>query len=130
MTQPETRFVRGTRTLSKINAEASAQITEALADIAPDFATMLVEFPFGDLYSRPELDLKAREIATIAALTVMGNAEPQLKMHIKAGLNVGLKRQQIVEIMMQMAVYGGFPSALNALLAARAVFAEETANAT
>ena len=95
----------------------------ALSDIAPDFATYLFEFPFGDIYSRPGLDLRAREIATIAALTAMGTATPQLKVHIEAGLNVGLTRDEITEIIMQMAVYAGFPAALNCLFAARDVFA-------
>lgn len=99
----------------------------ALADVAPDFATYLFEFPFGDIYSRPGLDLRAREIATIAALTAMGNAAPQLKVHIEAGLNVGLSRNEITEVIMQMAVYAGFPAALNGLFAAKEVFSEHTA---
>lgn len=96
---------------------------DALADLAPDFANYLFEYPFGDIYSRPGLDLRAREIATIAALTAMGNAAPQLKVHIEAGLNVGLRREEIVEILMQMSVYAGFPAALNGLFAAQEVFA-------
>lgn len=95
----------------------------ALADIAPDFATYVFEFPFGDIYSRPGLPLREREIATIAALAAMGNARPQLEVHIEAGLNVGLSRDEIVEILMQMAVYAGFPAALNGLFAAKDVFA-------
>jgi 4-carboxymuconolactone decarboxylase len=85
-------------------------------------ARYLIEFPFGDIYSRPGLDLRAREIATIAALTAMGGLERQLKLHIAAGLNVGLSRGEITEIIMQMAVYAGFPAALNGLFAAKEVF--------
>ena len=99
----------------------------ALADIAPDFATYILEFPFGDIYSRPGLGVRDREIATIAALTAMGNAAPQLKVHIAAGLNVGLSRAEIVEVIMQMTVYAGFPAAVNGLFAAKEVFAEHTA---
>ncbi len=102
----------------------------SLADIAPDFARYLLEFPFGDIYCRPGLDLRAREIATIAALTALGNAAPQLKVHVAAGLNVGLTREEIVEIIMQMAVYSGFPAALNGLTAARDAFAAHEAEAT
>jgi 4-carboxymuconolactone decarboxylase len=91
---------------------------------SPDFATYLIEFPFGDIYSRPGLDLRAREIATVAALTALGNARPQLKVHINASLNVGLSRAEIVEVIMQIAVYAGFPAALNGLFAAKEVFAE------
>jgi 4-carboxymuconolactone decarboxylase len=83
----------------------------------------VLEFPFGDIYSRPGLDLRAREIATIAALTALGNASPQLKVHIEAGLNVGLSRDEITEVIMQMAVYAGFPAAVNGLFAAKEIFA-------
>jgi 4-carboxymuconolactone decarboxylase len=122
----ESRLERGTRALSEIDGEAGERVVSALADIAPDFARYLLEFPFGDIYSRPGLDLRAREIATIAALTAIGNATPQLKVHIEAGLNVGLSREEITEIIMQMSVYAGFPSALNGLFAAKEVFAHRT----
>lgn len=123
----ESRLERGKRALAEIDGEAGHKVVSALADIAPDFATYLFEFPFGDIYSRPGLDLRAREIATIAALTALGNAAPQLKVHIKAGLNVGLSRQEITETIMQMAVYAGFPAALNGLFAAKDVFAAKDA---
>jgi 4-carboxymuconolactone decarboxylase len=121
------RLERGRRALAEIDGEAGRNVVAALADIAPDFADYLLEFPFGDIYSRPGLDLRAREIATIAALAAMGNATPQLKVHIAAGLNVGLSREEIVEILMQMAVYAGFPAALNGLFAAKEVFAHRAA---
>ncbi|MBA8910789.1 carboxymuconolactone decarboxylase family protein [Aminobacter ciceronei] len=121
----ESRFERGTRALSDIDGESGRKVVDSLADIAPDFARYIIEFPFGDIYSRPGLDLRSREIATIAALTALGNAAPQLKVHIQAGLNVGLSRDEIVETIMQMAVYAGFPAALNGLFAAREVFQEK-----
>ncbi len=80
--------------------------------------------------ARPGLDLRSREIATIAALAALGNAAPQLKVHIAAGLNVGLTRSEIVEILMQMAVYAGFPAALNGLFAAKEVFAADSGRRT
>ena len=119
----ESRLERGKRALAEIDGAAGQGVVAALADIAPDFATYLLEFPFGDIYSRPGLSLRDREVATIAALAAMGNAAPQLKVHIEAGLNVGLSRQEITEILMQMAVYAGFPAALNGLFAAKEVFA-------
>ena len=119
----ESRFERGTRALAEIDGEAGERVVAALADIAPDFARYLIEFPFGDIYTRPGLDLRAREIATIAALTALGYATPQLKVHIEGGLNVGLSRNEIIEIIMQMAVYAGFPAALNGLFAAKEIFA-------
>jgi 4-carboxymuconolactone decarboxylase len=125
--QAESRLARGRRALSQIDGAAGQRVVDSLADIAPDFARYLLEFPFGDIYSRPGLDLRAREIATIAALTAMGDAAPQLKVHVAAGLNVGLTREEIVEIIMQMAVYAGFPAALNGLSAAREAFASHQA---
>ena len=125
--QPESRLQRGRRALAEIDGEAGEKVVASLKDIAPDFATYIIEFPFGDIYCRPGLDLRAREIATIAALTAMGNAAPQLKVHIEAGLNVGLSRIEITEIIMQMAVYAGFPAALNGLFAAKEVFAQRVA---
>jgi 4-carboxymuconolactone decarboxylase len=119
----EDRFERGARALASIDGHAGQKVIDALADVAPDFARYLIEFPFGDIYSRPGLGLREREIATIAALTALGNAAPQLKVHIEAGLNVGVSREEIVEILMQMAVYAGFPAALNGLFAAKEVFA-------
>jgi 4-carboxymuconolactone decarboxylase len=123
----ESRYQRGSRALSEIDGQAGENVVASLADIAPDFARYIIEFSFGDIYSRPGLDLRAREIATIAALTAMGNATPQLKVHIEAGLNVGLSRGEITEIIMQMAVYAGFPAAVNGLFAAKETFAHRDA---
>lgn len=119
-----TRYEQGWRKLLEIDGQAGVAVTESLADIAPDLAKYVVEFAFGDIYQRPGLDLRSREIATIAALTALGTATPQLKVHIRGGLNVGLSRQEIVEVIMQMAVYAGFPAALNGLFAAKEVFAQ------
>lgn len=117
------RYLQGLAKLREIDGQAGEDVVASLADIAPDFARYLIEFPFGDIYSRPGLDLRSREIAVVAALTAMGNAAPQLKVHLGAALNVGVTREEIVEVIMQMAVYAGFPAALNGLAAAREVFA-------
>jgi 4-carboxymuconolactone decarboxylase len=124
--QPDSnaRYNRGWKKLQEIDGMAGQRVIDSLADIAPDFARYLIEFPFGDIYSRPQLDLKSREIGVVAALTAMGNAAPQLKVHIHGALNVGCSREEVVEIIMQMAVYAGFPAALNGLFAAKEVFAE------
>ena len=121
----ETRYDRGLRILSEIDGLAGERVIESLGDIMPDFARYLIEFPFGDIYSRQGLDLKYREIATVSALTALGNAQPQLKVHIRAALNVGCSKAEILEVIMQMAVYAGFPAALNGLFAAKEVFAED-----
>jgi len=118
------RYRRGWDKLAEIDGEQGKQVVAALKDIAPEFADLLIEFPFGDVYSRPGLDLKSREIATVAALTALGNARPQLKVHIHGALNVGCSKQEIIEVLIQMAVYAGFPAALNGLFAAKEVFDE------
>jgi 4-carboxymuconolactone decarboxylase len=121
----DNRYERGLKKLAEIDGAQGERVVESLADIAPDFAKYLIEFPFGDIYSRPGLDLRSREIAVVAALTAMGNATPQLKVHIRAALNVGCSKVEVVETIMQMAVYAGFPAALNGLFAAKEVFAAE-----
>ena len=118
------RYQRGWEKLKEIDGEAGEKVIDALADVAPDLARYVIEFGFGDVYSRPGLDLKSREIATVAALCALGNAVPQLKVHIHGALNVGCTREEVVEVMIQMAVYAGFPAALNGIFAAREVFAE------
>lgn len=116
------RYERGLRMLKEIDGDQGDRIVATLQDIAPDFARYLVEFPFGDIYARPGLDLRTRELATVAALTAMGTAPAQLKVHIHGALNVGCTRAEVTEIIMQMAVYAGFPAALNGLAAAKEVF--------
>jgi 4-carboxymuconolactone decarboxylase len=118
------RYQRGWEKLREVDGELGEKVVDSLKDIAPDFARLLIEFPFGDIYSRPGLDLKSREIAVVAALTTLGNAVPQLKVHINGALNVGCTRQEVVEVIIQMAVYAGFPAALNGLFAAKEVFKE------
>lgn len=117
------RYTIGREMLQRVDGKGGDAVVNSLKDIAPDFARYLIEFPFGDIYARPGLDLRSREIATIAALTALGNAAPQLKVHIAAGLHVGLSQEEIIEVIMQMAVYAGFPAALNGLFAAKEVFA-------
>jgi 4-carboxymuconolactone decarboxylase len=90
-----------------------------IAEFAPEFAKVNVEFPFGDLYTRDVLDSKTRELATIAALTVQGSSLPQLKVHVKGALKCGATKDEIVEVITQMIAYCGFPAATNALLAAK-----------
>ena len=109
------RYMRGIDVLQELASGPLEEfLTSRVAEVAPDFARMAIEFPFGDLYARDGLDLQTREIVAIAALASLGQAK-QLRMHVAATLQLGLSRAAIVEILMQSAVYGGFPAALNAL---------------
>ena len=123
------RYERGLAAMAEIDGEAGTKVAEALQDIAPDLARYIVEFTFGQVYPRPGLSLVLREIVTIAACTALGTAGPQLKVHINALLNVGGSRAQVVETLLHLAFYAGFPAALNAIGVAREVFAERPADA-
>jgi 4-carboxymuconolactone decarboxylase len=116
------RHTRGLRALQEITGDSGESVVASLRDIAPDLAQWIVDFSYGDVMARPGLDRRSRQFATIAALTALGNAQPQLKVHIQGALNVGCKPQEIIEVIMQMAVFAGFPAAINALNAAREVF--------
>jgi len=97
-------------------------LRDSLADVAPELGDWIVDFAYGDVVSRPQLDLRTRELATVAALTALGTAGPQLRSHIKGALNAGCTPREIVEVILQMSVYAGFPAALNGVAAAREVF--------
>ncbi len=117
------RYEKGKKTLESIQNRSVEEIFKELEDIAPDLSRFVVEFPYSEIYTRQELDLKTREICTVSALTVLGTI-PQLKEHINAALNVGNTPTEIVEIIMQMSAYCGFPKSINAMMAAKEVFAE------
>ncbi|MDP3066514.1 MAG: carboxymuconolactone decarboxylase family protein [Methanobacteriaceae archaeon] len=118
----EDRYQKGIKNLKVMNPQSFKILEDNLKDIAPDLARYVVEFPYGDIYSRSGLDLKTRELVTIASVTTMGGAQTQLKSHIKGALNVGCTKEEILEVLIQMAVYAGFPRAINGVLAAKEVF--------
>jgi len=119
----EDRFERGWEKLRELAGEQGERVVEGLKDVAPDLARYVVEFGYGDVYSRGVLDLKQRQLVAIAALTALGGAEPQLEYHIGIALNVGLERAEIVEAIIHCAPFVGFARTLNAARAARRVFA-------
>ena len=119
------RFRRGWETVGRINGPARDRQFQSLGEVAPDFARWIVESAYADVLSRPQLALRDREIATVAALTALGNAAPQLKAHVEGALNVGLTREEIVEVIAQMAIYAGVPAAINGLQVAKEVFREQ-----
>ena len=118
-----TRYEKGKKTIESIQKRPVEEIFKDLEDIAPDLSRFVIEFPYSEIYTREELDLKTREICTVSALTVLGTI-PQLKDHINAALNVGNSPTEIVEVIMQMSAYCGFPKTINAMVAAKEVFSE------
>jgi len=117
------RYDKGKEVLEDIQQRSVEEIFKDLEDIAPDLGRFVVEFPYSEIYTRNEVDLKTRELCTVAALTVLGTV-PQLKDHINAALNVGNSETEIVEIIMQMSAYCGFPKSINGVVAAKEVFEE------
>lgn len=122
--QNNTRYTNGIEKLNEVDGEAGQKVYDSLNDICPDLATYMVEFVFGDIYNRTKTDLKTKELAVVAALTSMGNAIPQLKVHINGALNVGCTISDIKEVIIQMSVYAGFPTSLNGLFALKDVLEE------
>ena len=124
MPPEESRYDRGLAKMRAMFGPGIDSALESLSATSPDLVRCLVEFPFGDIYPRPGLDLKTREMLTVAALTILGFSQGELKDHIRGALNVGCTRDEILEIILQMAVYAGFPAALEASRTAASVFAE------
>jgi 4-carboxymuconolactone decarboxylase len=118
------RYERGLAKLKEIYGDRAQILVTALGEVAPDLSRYVVEFGFGDIHCRPGLDLKSREIATVAALTALGTASLQLRAHIHAAMNVGCSQAEVVEVILQMALYAGFPATINGIQAAKEVFAE------
>jgi len=115
-------YQRGMDQLHKqLGPMADAYIRNIKA-LAPEFAWVNVTFPFGELYPRKTVDMKTRELCTVAALTVQGFSLPQLKLHVQAALRAGASRSEVAEIITQMIAYAGFPAATNALMTMKAAF--------
>jgi len=120
------RYLRGVEIAEQLAADKLEEFTTSrVAELAPDFARMAIEFPLGDLYAREGLDIRSREIVAISSLATLGNAGPQLRIHIGAATKVGVTKAEIIEILMQTAIYVGFPAALNALSSCHDLLTDE-----
>ncbi len=116
------RFQQGLEKLREIDGAGGEGVIRSLADIAPDLGRYIVEFAFGDIYTRDGLTLQEREMITITSLLTAGGCEPQLEVHISGALNVGVPPEKIIETFLQCIPYTGFPRVLNAVFTARRVF--------
>lgn len=112
----------GKEVLKSIFGDVGERVIANLQGVAPDLGRYVHEFAM-DVYERPGLDMKSRELATVATLATLGTL-PQLKVHIHGALNLGWTRQEIAELMIQLSVYAGFPVALNGVAMAKEVFRE------
>lgn len=117
------RYGRGAAKLRELYGDVGEGVLQGANDVAPDLHRYVVEFAFGDVYSRPGLSARDREIATIAALTVISYAPSELEAHVYGALNAGCTRNEILEVITQMTLYAGFPASLRGVEAANRIFA-------
>lgn len=109
--------------LAQLDPQAPAKVAANLDALSADFAELVLGFAFADVVARPSIDLRTREMLTVAALMAMGNAPGQLEFHIRAALHVGVSREEMIEVLLQIAVYAGVPACMNGISAARRAFA-------
>ena len=110
------RYRRGIDVAEQLAADKLEHFVKSgVAEVAPDFARMVIEFAFGDIYARDGLDLRSRELIAIAVLAASGKAGPQLRVHVESAASAGITRAEVIEVLMQIALYAGFPAALNSL---------------
>ena len=119
-----TRFTKSMEQLREIDGKGGENVIKSLEDIAPDLGKFIVEFAFGDIYTRGGLTTKEREMITLSSLLTAGGCEPQLEVHINGALNVGISPEKVIETFLQCIPYTGFPKVLNAVFAAKKMFAE------
>lgn len=124
-----TRFTNGMNNLSAVDGKGGDAVIRSLENIAPDLGKYIIEFAFGDIYSRQGLSLQERELITITSLLTAGGCEPQLEVHINGALNVGIAPKKIIEVFIQCVPYTGFPKVLNAVFTAKKVFTEHDISA-
>jgi 4-carboxymuconolactone decarboxylase len=120
----EQQFEHGLEVLRQVDGEAGQRVVDSLADISPGLAHQVVAWSFGEIYARPALSPRDRQLVTLGMLPALGGCEPQLEVHVNGALNVGLTPVEIVEALLHSAVYCGMPRALNATFVAKKVFAE------
>lgn len=121
----QTQFEKGLEQLQKIDGEVGQKVIDSLSAIALDLGKIIIEFAFGDIYTRGELNLQECELITFSSLLTAGGCEAQLAVHINAALNVGISKEKIIECLMQCIPYTGFPKVLNAVFVAKKVFKEK-----
>ena len=117
MAEPVDYLSRGREVAGKLwGARAGGQELPA-QKLAPEFFALVTQFVFGGFWARPNLDLRSRSLCTVAQLAALGKID-ELKGHLIGALNLGIKRDELIEVLMQTACYAGVPAAVTALNAA------------
>ncbi len=120
------RYDKGKELLNACNHDAWNALKENVADVCPDLGRFVAEWAYADVWAREGLDLKTRQLVTLACLTTLGGSELQIQSHTTSALSFGLEPSEIVEAILQCLPYVGFPRVLNATSAIRAVFERES----
>lgn len=117
LAESEDRFERGLDVLFGMSSEKMDLVTNRLAEVAPDFARLVIEYAFGTIFAREVLDMRSRELIAVSVLTARGDSIAPLRAHITSALKFGISRAEVVESMIQVSIYSGFPVVINALTA-------------
>ncbi len=125
MSEESELLARGREVQKKLWGEriASGGGGPPAAKVAPEFFELVAKGCFGMFWSRPGLDMRSRSLVTVAQLAALGRTE-ELRGHLMGALNLGISRQELIEVLMQTSCYAGIPAAVNALNAAASVLGD------
>lgn len=118
------RYEHGLEVLAGIDTGEVREAVAAVGDVSPELEHQIIAWAYGEIYARPALGPRDCQLVTLGMLAALGGCEPQLELHVGAALNVGLSPEEVVEALLQSAVYCGMPRAMNAAGVARKVFTE------
>ncbi|WP_067474413.1 carboxymuconolactone decarboxylase family protein [Actinomadura hibisca] len=124
---PSDRYRRGLETMRQVNEADGERMREELAKVAPDLERYLLEFVFGDVYSRPRLPMRERQLVRLAALAALGVEYEPMKANVDSALNTGVEQADIIEVFVQCLPYIGFPRVLAAVQQTKRVLDERSA---
>ncbi|EED34465.1 carboxymuconolactone decarboxylase family protein [Luminiphilus syltensis NOR5-1B] len=108
--------------LEQLAPSTADKVKTKLENFCPGASEIILGFAFTDVIARQGIDLRTREMLTIAMLSAMGTAPDQLDFHMRAAMSAGVTREEIVEIALQVAVYAGVPACINAINSATKAF--------
>jgi 4-carboxymuconolactone decarboxylase len=114
----EERYRRGRERFLEVHDAKALRSVEGLDDLG----RLIIETVYGDVYSRPGLSIRDRELAAVASLVALGRSS-QLPAHLRAALRAGVTEDELREVILQTATLAGFPPAMNAMSTLRTVLA-------
>jgi 4-carboxymuconolactone decarboxylase len=122
------KYENGMQIRKSVLGEDHVERTEAnKSDFDADFQRFITETAWGSVWARPGLEIKMRQLLTMAMLAALGRHE-ELALHVRATRNTGVTREEVKEVLMQVAVYAGIPAANSAFAVAKRVYAEMDGN--